>query len=113
MHRDILEPTRKHWSARSQSIAIPSNSGHASSADVVSTRFALATRNFGTVDARHPSRRAGEACDLFKIKLDRSKRLTGRSWRTFIQRLARREAISRHGPQYRRCGDMNASWEVA
>jgi hypothetical protein len=98
MHLDILERTRKHWSARSQSVAIPSNSGHASSADVVPTRFALATRTFGVVDARHPSRGAGEACDLFKIKLDWSKRLTGRSWRTFILRLARREAISRHGP---------------
>ena len=51
--------------------------------------------------------------DRFEIHVDRPKRLTGRSWREFVPRLARCEALSRHGWRHRRCSDMNASWEVA
>jgi hypothetical protein len=110
MVRGILEGGREHCFAWSQGIAIASNYGQSSSADAAPTRFALAARNFWAVD---PSRRAGEACDFFEIHVARSKRLTARSWRAFTQRLARCEALPRHGRQHRRYCDMNASWEEA
>jgi hypothetical protein len=53
------------------------------------------------------------ACERFETHVDRPKRLMGRSWRTFVQRLARCEAIWRHGREHQRYGDMNASWEDA
>src|ERR1700684_1938776 len=93
-------------------IAIASNSG-CSCAVLARTRFAQAARDFRSFGVRHPSDRGGEGCELFEIHVDRSKRISGCSWTTFVQRLAGFEAISRHGQQYPRYGETNASWEDA
>jgi hypothetical protein len=73
----------------------------------------LVRNNFGSVGVRHPLGCRGKASAIFEVNVDRSKRIRTCAWTTLLQRLARREAISRHGVQHPRYGDTNASWEDA
>src|ERR1700691_1032701 len=113
MALDIDARSLEHCSARSQSIAIPSNSDGSSPALFARAWFALAAPFFRSVSVRHPLGSIGEAWELAEINADRSKRIRTCAWTTLVQRLARCEALPRHRRQHRRYCSTNASWEDA
>jgi hypothetical protein len=113
MALDVDARSLEHCSARSQSIAIPSNSDGSSPALFARAWFALAAPFFRSVSVRHPLGSIGEAWELAEINADRPKRRRRCPWKTFTQKRARCEALSHQRRQHRRYCDMNASGEDA
>jgi hypothetical protein len=111
--QDIIECSLEHCAARSQSIAIASNTGRSSPAFFARAWFALAAPFFRSVSMRNPLGSIGEAWELAEINVDRSTRIRRCPWKTFTQKWARCEALPRHCRQHRRYCGMNASWEDA